>query len=473
MNVFQRFISWIRGVLQKMLGQTDVKQALRVDVAVSPEMATALSLWALMYENKAPWLIDDIKSAGLAAAIAREIATSATIEMKVEITGSPRADFLAEQFARIAPRLRDHVEAGCAKGGLMLKPYVSGDQVLIDVVHAECFYPIAFDATGNISSCVFADQRTVGDVVYTRLEYHAMTDTGYAIRNLAFKSSTRDALGYPVSLSEIDDWAQLLPEATITGVDKPLYAYYKYPLANNIDPNSPLGISCYSRATDLIEQADKLWYTLNWEFESGRRALYTDVSAFDLDSNGKPVLPDKRLYRTLHGMNSSQIGEEGFFQEWSPEFREAAIKSGFDAILKRIEFACGLAYGTISDPQSIDKTATEVKTSRQRSYATITDVQKALQQALEQLIWAMDAWATLGNLAPAGNYSTAFEFDDSVVVDKDTQFQQDLRLVGQGIMSKIEFRMRNFGEDEKTARAKLADVTAEQPVDMFQGSQGV
>lgn len=300
-----------------------------------------------------------------------------------------------------------------------------------------------------------------------------MTDTGYAIRNLAFKSSTRDALGYPVSLSEIDDWAQLLPEATITGVDKPLYAYYKYPLANNIDPNSPLGISCYSRATDLIEQADKLWYTLNWEFESGRRALYTDVSAFDLDSNGKPVLPDKRLYRTLHGMNSSQIGEEGFFQEWSPEFREAAIKSGFDAILKRIEFACGLAYGTISDPQSIDKTATEVKTSRQRSYATITDVQKALQQALEQLIWAMDAWATLGNLAPAGNYSTAFEFDDSVVVDKDTQFQQDLRLVGQGIMSKIEFRMRNFGEDEKTARAKLADVTAEQPVDMFQGSQGV
>ena len=130
-------------------------------------------------------------------------------------------------------------------------------------------------------------------------------------------------------------------------------------------------------------------------------------------------------------------------------------------------FNCGLAYGTLSDPEAVEKTATEIAVSRQRTYATITDTQKTLQAALEQLIWAMDVWATLGKLAPRGTYQVVYSFDDSVVVDKDAQFQQDLRLVGAGIMSKIEFRMRNFGEDEVTAKKKLAQVSAEQPETTF------
>jgi len=65
-----------------------------------------------------------------------------------------------------------------------------------------------------------------------------------------------------------------------------------------------------------------------------------------------------------------------------------------------------------------------------------------------------------------------YSFDDSVIVDKDTQFQQDMRLVSVGIMGKVEFRMRNFGEDEETAKARLAAATAEEPQepDFFRGT---
>ena len=77
---------------------------------------------------------------------------------------------------------------------------------------------------------------------------------------------------------------------------------------------------------------------------------------------------------------------------------------------------------------------------------TITDTQKALQDALEQLLYAMDIWVDSGKTwRPRGTYSTAYDFDDSVVVDTDTQFQQDLRLVNMMIIGKVEFRMRNFG----------------------------
>lgn len=449
-----------------MISQSSVKTALKVDISISSAMAEALQTWSQLYENKASWLNKDVKSLNLPAAIAGEIARAVTIEMDVELAGSPRADFLAVQFKPVLDKLRDQVEKGCAKGGLMMKPYVKGKSIAVDFVQADQFYPIAFDASGNITSCVFADQRQIGDQHYTRLEYHALIENGCLIRNLAFRSATADTLGQEISLSEVPEWTDLQPEATITNIDRPLFAYFKYPLANNIDPTSPLGVSCYSRAVDLIHNADIQWSNLLWEFESGQRALYADVLAFTTES-GKKVLPQKRLYRALNG--SSDLGDnpEGLFHEWSPEFREASIISGLDAILKKIEYNCGLAYGTLSDPQSVDKTATEIKTSKQRTYATITDTQKALQDALEQLIWAMDVWVTLGNLAPRSSYATTYHFDDSVIVDSDLQFQQDLRLVGSGIMSKVEFRMRNFGEDEATAKKKIAEVLAEQPTDII------
>jgi A118 family predicted phage portal protein len=469
--MFSRILAWIREVFNKMIGQSSVKQALKVDIAISAPMVSALQLWSLMYENKATWLNKDIKSLNLPAAIAGEIARAVTIEMTVDISGSARADFLAEQFDKVVPKLREKVEQGAAKGGLMLKPYISNGQVLIDYVQADQFYPVAFDGNGNITSCIFADQRTISDKYYTRLEYHVMMPAGCEITNLAFRSDNRDTLGVSVPLTAVEAWAELQPQATITAIDKPLYAYFRYPLANNIDPSSPLGVSCYSRAVDLIEQADKQWSDLLWEFESGQRAMYVDVLAFGKDKDGKPILPNKRLYRTIDTAGDVG-GNNKLFEDWTPTLREVNILNGLDAILRKIEFTCGLAYGTLSNPATIDKTATELKISQQRSYATITDTQKALQNALEQLLYAMDIWATLGNLAPRGTYAANYDFDDSVITDSEVQMQQDRQTSSMGAMPKYIFLMRNYGLDELTAKQWVADNQAETPqvTDLFNGA---
>jgi A118 family predicted phage portal protein len=456
--MFQRFISWIKEVINKMIGKSTVKQAIGQDVAISEPMITALELWSQMYENKAPWLSKDIVSLNLSAAIASEISKLVTLELKITIEGSPRAEYLALQFAKVADKLRDAIEYGAAKGGLVFKPYVNGENINVDFIQANQFFPISFDSNGNITASVFVDQRMVGDTYYTRLEHHNMTDAGYIVKNKAFRSKVKDMLGSQVDLSVVEDWAELEPIATITGIKKPLFAYFRYPLANNIDPTSPLGVSCYARAVDLIKDADIQWSHLLWEFESGQRALYADALAFGKDKDGKPILPNKRLYRSLDMGGQA----DDLFKEWTPTLREENILRGLDAILKRIEFACGLAYGTLSDPQTVDKTATEIKTSRQRSYATVVDTQKAVQKAMDDLLYAMDTWATLSKLAPKGKYTATYDFDDSVIVDKDAQFQQDLRLVQSGIMSPVEFRMRNFGEDEETAKQKIAEAKAGQ-----------
>ena len=483
--MFTRILQWIREVLNRMIGTSSIKQSLGVDVAISPYMATSLMTWSLMYLNRAAWLYQgdpgggpppdlahdrDLRSLNLPAAIAGEIARAVTIEMKVAIEGSPRAVYLAEQFENIQPKLRQMVEYGAAKGGLMFKPYLVDDQIKVDYIQADMFYPIAFDANGNITSCVFADQRTIGNKFYTRLEYHNMTPEGCEIRNLAFKSDSISSLGQPVPLASIDEWAELQPEATITGIDRPLFAYFRYPMANNVDPTSPLGVSCYSRVVELIHDADRQWSELLWEFESGERAIYVDADAFTKDKKGNPVLPHRRLYRTM--AQGGDLTAEEMFHEWTPDFREQNILAGLEAMLKKIEFNCGLAYGTLSDPNTVDKTATEIVSSRQRSYATITDTQKSLRGALEQLLWSMDQWATIGTLAPRGAYTMVIDFDDSVIVDKDMQMQADRQTTTMGAMPKYIFLMRNYGLDEKTAKQWIADNLAEQPADLFNNPQG-
>lgn len=444
-----------------MIGKQTLKQVTGQEIAISENMSNAIELWGSMYENEAPWLNDEITSLNLPAAIASEISRLATLELKVVIEGSARADYLADQFQKVSDELRDKIEYGAAKGGLVIKPYPDGENLNVDFVQADQFFPIDFDSNGNITACIFVDQRQEGDKYYKRLEMHELKNIGYIIRNMAFVSNTKNALGSKVDLSVIEDWADLEEEATITGVDKPLFAYFRYPLANNVDTDSPLGVSCYARAVNRIKDADVQWSDFLWEFESAKRALYADSLAFEKDKDGRPKLPHKRLYRSLDMGGKA----DDLFKEWTPTLREKNLLNGLDAILKRIEFSCGLAYGTLSDPQSVDKTATEIKSSKQRSYATVVDVQKAVRKTLDSLLYAMDIWTTLSQLASKGEYTVTYTFDDSVVVDKDVQFQQDLRLVQQGLMSGVEFRMRNMGEDEKTAKQRISEAKADQEED--------
>lgn len=469
MNVFTMAIDWLKGIWNKMIGAKTIKDVFAVETATSQAMQEGIRTWSDLYLNRAPWLNQDVRGLNLPAAIAGEIARAVTLELRYRCMGSSRADYLSAQLEPVMRTIRQTVEYGEAHGGVILKPYPSDGRISVDVVQADAFFPIAFDGEGNITDVVFIDRRKIGKDYYTRLERHEPTGTGYRITNRAYRSDSESTLGTPVALTSVDDWAGLADDATIENIDRPLFAYFRAPFANNIDPSSPLGVSCYARAVKLIEDADKQWSNLLWEFESGQRALYADITAFQREKDGSFILPNKRLYRALNLDASKSIGDELGFHEWTPTLREANILNGLDAILKRIEFTCGLAYGTISDPNIEAKTATEIVTTRQRSYSTIVDSQKALEQTLNQLTWAMDVYVTLYSMAPAGVFRLSFDFDDSVVVDREAQFSQDLRLVQAGLMSKVEFRMRNMREDEATAKKMIADVQAETPTDLFQG----
>lgn len=463
--MFRKFLEWIRNVVNSMLKKKGVEDALHLQVALSSEMTDAMSLWCRCYEDKAPWVDGKtVKSLGLVPTMSSEVARLATTEFSLKIDGAERAKYLSQQFVPVIKELRRCCEYAVGKGGLVLKPYISGAKIAVDVVQADRFFPTEYSSSGKITGAVFVEQKTQGKVIYTRLELHSLTAVGVRVVNKAYRSIDGTGLGREISLTAVPEWSDLEPEALLTGTDRPLFSYFKMPFGNNVDPGSPLGVSIAAKAMKLIEEADRQYSRLLWEFEGGELAI-------DADSSYLRVNPDdsqhfsmpKTAKRLFRGIDAS----DDFYKVFSPTLRDTSLINGLNQILRRIEFACGLSYGVLSDPSEKAMTATEIVSSKQRLFSTIGDIQNALEDALKDLLYAMDWWANFVESAPpAGKVEITFIRGDSIITDKESEKQLFLQEVRDGIRQKWEYRVKFLGEDEETAKSL---VVADPTDDMLMG----
>ena len=446
--MIKEFIERIGQVIRKMLGREKIKDAIGVEVAVSDKMANEIDLWAKMYKNEPPWKEKNIKLCGLPAAIAGEFARLVTLELKTEVTGN---DFINEEYQAVVSDIRKYTEYACAKGGLAMKPYASEGHIEVDMVQADRFFPTKFNSRGEVTAAVFAESLTVGKKVYTRLEYHQHEGTMYHINNKAFVKQDLDnveVLGKEVPLTAVPEWANLQEEVTLKNVKMPLFAYFKIPNANNVDDASPIGGSVYYRAINDSKEADNQWTRLLWEFEGSELAIDADITLFKKDDKGNYEFP-KGKDRLFRMMDLDDNAEK--YKVFAPAIRDENLINGFNAILRRIEFNVGLAYGTLSDPNTVDKTAEEIKASKQRSYSTVSDIQKSLQTALEQLVYAMDVMAQLSGLSGRKKYEMSFDWDDSIVIDKEQELASMQQDAVAGFIRKELYVAAKYGVSEEEA----------------------
>jgi hypothetical protein len=78
----------------------------------------------------------------------------------------------------------------------------------------------------------------------------------------------------------------------------------------------------------------------------------------------------------------------------------------------------------------------------------------------------MDKYCDLYKIVPSGKFEVAYAWDDSIIVDKDQERQVDLLDVQGGLMSKVEYRMKWFGETEDQATEAVNKIFEQQKKDM-------
>ena len=408
------------------------------------------------------------------------------ITQEQPVGDTARAEFLESQYKKLKKQLRKQIEYGIAKGGLVIKPYivtsnstnsdgidseiVPTTEIEFDFVQADAFYPLAFNASGQITEAAFVQSKVEKNQIYRRLEYHKWENNVVTVINKAYKSNNLRSsgdidnvdLGEEIKLSEVPEWKDLKDKTVVKNVTKPLFAYFKMPEANTIDPTSPLGVSGFSRAVKLIRDADMQYSRLLWEYEAGEMAIDIDRDALrtDLDNAGNEHTSmnhlQSRLYRKLDLGSDSDT-----YYPYAPSLRDTNYISGLNTILMRIEDTCGISRGTLSDAADVARTATELKILKQRSYQTNVDIQQAIEDALRDVIYVMNVYATLYEITPEGEYEVSFEWDDSIIVDIDEEINKRITLMQNGLTSKLENRMWYFGETEQQAREALAKIDEE------------
>lgn len=468
-----------------MLPKSDFERKLNVKIATSNLMDNAITLWLQMYENKPPWLGGDadVKSLNLPAAISEEMARLVLTEFEFRVSGSARADFIQDSLKNFLDNLSSTVELWCALGGIVIKPYAAGpginpDSIYLDVVQANRFYPTAFNSNKEVTGAVFIETKRIGDYLYTRLEHHSLEGKHYTVINKAFRSErlntahTEDDLilnvSHPlleeVSLEVVDEWKGLEPITEMDGVDRPFFVYVKVPRANNIDPHSPLGVSVFSRAVDVLKEVDKQYSRILWEYEATEIAIDADVSLFQTTKKGDPILPEgkSRLFRNYDFEGSEK---SGFLKEFSPAIRDNSLFNGLNEFVRKVEFLCSFAYGTLSDPNDVAKTATEVKASKQRSYTAVSAMQKAWGCALSDLVAIMDSLCSLYNMTPSGKIEESCTWGDGVLEDTEAEYQRRWNMVLAGKMKLEKFYAWYFGCSEEEALSYIPNTPTYPPVE--------
>lgn len=450
-----------------MMAEDLLKKRLGIQSGISSKMKEAMLKWKKAYINESSWIKDDVESLELPASISSEIARLVTIESTITFSDGPRANFLSKQLNYFRSQKKEIVEMACAIGGMYFKPYVNNGKVIIDYIYQDEAIPFRFDSEKRITGVIFPTFLIEDNKRYVCLEIHDYSDSRYTISNRCFVSKDMyldgpviGNLGNEIDIKKVKAWENIEPLIEVSGTDGPLFSYFRIPLANNIDRKSPLGVSVFSRALKRIRKADIQASRLDWEFESKETAIELDESYLTQDIYGNTKLPKgkERMYRTYSGTESFDKGK--IYEHFSPDIRDQSFINGLDRYLRDIEFNSGLAYGTLSNPQNIDKTAEEIKASKQRSYQLVKDIQNSLEEALKELIRCLDELATAYSLVPDGEYNVLFEWDDSIIVDAAKEKQQDIQDINTGVLNKYEYRMKWYGEDEETAKAKIAEMNA-------------
>jgi A118 family predicted phage portal protein len=355
------------------------------------------------------------------------------------------------------------VEYGCAYGTVILKPNGNG----VDFVVPEDFI-VTNSNNGMIDGVVFINRAIEGRKHFTRLEYHRFVNGVYCITNKCYVGDTKNDTEKVVDISKTP-WRDLAEESFIQNVDRPLYGVLTMPHANNVELNSPFGMPIFSEALEELKDLDIAYSRNAKEIFDSKRTVLLDSDRL-LPSGGKVAQTGTYFERQRESMglpnyvkNVYGNGTEDFYQEINPQLNTDTRLNGLNAYLSQVGYKVGYSNGyfVFNEAGGI-QTATEVESNDRRTIQLIKDVRDKIEACMKGVIYAMNVFADLYDLAPVGVYEVVFNFGD-ITYNVEEDRQRWWGYVVSGKVPAYKYFMKFEGMSEEEAKEMIVEATPKEP----------
>ena len=321
--------------------------------------------------------------------------------------------------------------------------------IKVDYVTADHIFPLAWE-NGRITECAFADVKSIGDKRFLYLQIHKLGDDGnYIIENNFYEiknGQLRD-----VSAGDVKGYERV-PERVLTGSNKRQFVIDRLNIANNVDVTLPMGIPAFANAIDSLKGVDVAYDSYINEFVLGKKRIIVKPEATK-SLDGDPYFDANDL--TFYVLPEDG-GNGNVIEEIDMSLRTEEHSKGIQDMLNALSSKCGFGENHYKYERGSIATATQVVSENSALFRTLKKHEIVLEEVLDELCRIiLRLGNTYMNAGLDEDVEISIDFDDSIIEDKETEFNRDARMVTMGILNDWEFRMKWMNEDEATAKAAI------------------
>ena len=332
---------------------------------------------------------------------------------------------------------------------------VSNAKTRIDIVDIDWIFPLSWN-NKEITECGFGSVEYKGGQKYIVLSVHKKDEnTGkYIIYNHLFKDTNGN-------LTEITDSEERTMSVFDTQSDIKWFLIFKPLLTNNLFSNSPFGIPHYANAIDNLKAVDISFDELKNELVNGRRRTFVRADMMNYDEGTQKLTfdpNDTTVYQLPEGATKDDL-----IQSDSDDLRTDKQIATLNMNLNILGNKVGFGENHYHFDGTNLSTATAVVSSNSKLFRRKKKLEIGYESSIYDLVKAVCYAST-----QFGQYNINFDdfvikFDDSIVEDKEAESNRAMREVNAGLMSKIEYREKIFGETPEIAAEEIAKIKEEDP----------
>ena len=393
---------------------------------------------------------EKINNINFNAIFSNKLANYVINDSNINVEGeNARVDLLDKVTQSLWKKAKKITSMGFGYGGVLIVPYVKGGKIYYNLISQNRLTIDMMEGENITGATILADKKVIQKQIGNPKIYLRWTNYQVQNGNITITQKFTDEKGNRIAVP--DFWKNITESMTITGVDKVLFGYLKSPV-NNRKTNDKYGVPITYGCDETIKEIKETMKQLFKEYKLKEVFVGADSTMFD----GKDALPANGLFKKIDS------GDEAFFEVFDPQFR--SFTDRIEELYRRLEHEIGTSAGILSQVQTQNATATEIRRAMYDTFTIVDDMRSNMEKAMEDFLYSANILANAYNLSPQGEYELGFDWDYSLLEDSQETYNQLMGANNKGIISDAE--VRQFLKPNETiedSQKAIEEIKASEP----------